>query len=79
MLPSAEVLGRWRVSGIFRCSRGCNNSANVPCKIDGCVACLLGLKWLLYGRHRRSRTPRDVLAGTNLMPEINLGALQSID
>ncbi|XP_017039723.1 uncharacterized protein LOC108087058 [Drosophila ficusphila] len=59
MLPSTEVLRRWRVSCIFRCSMACNNSANVPCKIDGCVGWLVGLKWLLYGQQpNRSRTFR---------------------
>ncbi|XP_039151428.1 uncharacterized protein LOC27207056 [Drosophila simulans] len=44
-----------------RCSTACNNSANVPCKIDGFVGCwvVVGIKWLLYGRPR-SRTFREL-------------------
>eukprot|EP00099_Drosophila_melanogaster_P006223 NP_001247174.1 uncharacterized protein Dmel_CG43445 [Drosophila melanogaster] len=62
MLPSTEVLRRWRVSCICRCSTACNNSVNVACKIDGFVGCLgwvVGIKWLLYGRPR-SRTSREL-------------------
>ncbi|XP_026831832.1 uncharacterized protein LOC26526130 [Drosophila erecta] len=46
------------------CSTACNNSAIVPCKIDGFVGCwvvvgIVGIKWLLYGRPR-SRTSREL-------------------
>ncbi|KRK02756.1 uncharacterized protein Dyak_GE27334 [Drosophila yakuba] len=42
------------------CSTACNNSAIMPCKIDGFVGCwdVVGIKWLLYGRPR-SRTSME--------------------
>ncbi|XP_020817958.1 uncharacterized protein LOC110191436 [Drosophila serrata] len=52
MLPSTEVLRRWRISCIVSCdAMACNYGANMPCKIDGCVGWVVcgGLKWLLYG------------------------------
>ncbi|KQS38850.1 uncharacterized protein Dere_GG26306 [Drosophila erecta] len=55
---------RPRTSECSRCSTACNNSAIVPCKIDGFVGCwvvvgIVGIKWLLYGRPR-SRTSREL-------------------
>jgi len=61
---------------------GCNNSANVPCKIDGCVGCLRGLSGCFMGHDGTGHPGMSwdvLLAAAILIPEINLLAPQSID